>query len=80
MCEWRSFITARQEQDMVTPNVEDVIRQIATATNIPVETVSRMYEETWTEYSEGARITDYLTVLVARRVKDNLRRWQRESH
>ncbi|EDZ99541.1 conserved hypothetical protein [Burkholderia sp. H160] len=65
---------------MVTPNVEDVIKQIATATNTPEETVSRMYAETWTEYSEGARITDYLTVLVARRVRDNLRRWQRESH
>jgi hypothetical protein len=65
---------------MVTRNVEDVIKQIATATNTPEETVSRMYEETWTEYSQDARITDYLTVLVARRVRDNLRRWQRDSH
>ncbi|KXU85449.1 hypothetical protein CI15_19950 [Paraburkholderia monticola] len=65
---------------MVTRNVEDVIRQIAAATNTPEEIVAQMYRETWTEYSEGARITDYLTVLVARRVSDNLRRRQRDSH
>lgn len=65
---------------MTKRNVEDVIKQIAAATNTPEETVSRMYQETWTEYSEGARITDYLTVLVARRVRDNLRRWQQDSH
>ena len=65
---------------MTKRNVEDVIKQIAAATNTPEETVTRMYQETWTEYSEGARITDYLTVLVARRVRDNLRRWQQESH
>ena len=65
---------------MVKRNVEDVIKQIATATNTPEETVLRMYQETWTEFSEGAQITDYLTVLVARRVRDNLRRWQGESH
>jgi hypothetical protein len=38
---------------MVTRNVEDVIRQIATATNTPEETVSRMYQETWAEYSDA---------------------------
>ncbi|MBB5413361.1 MULTISPECIES: DUF3562 domain-containing protein [unclassified Paraburkholderia] len=61
---------------MVTRNVEDVIRQIAAATDTPEETVSQMYAQTWIEYSEGARITDYLTVLVARRVRDDLRRRQ----
>jgi hypothetical protein len=65
---------------MAKHNVEDVIKQIAVATNTPEDTVSRMFQETWTEYSEGARITDYMTVLVARRVKHNLRRWQQDSH
>ncbi|MGF6920097.1 DUF3562 domain-containing protein [Paraburkholderia sp. 40] len=65
---------------MVTRNVEDVIRQIAAATETPEETVSQMYAQTRIEYSEGARITDYLTVLVARRVRDDLRRRQRDSH
>ncbi|MGF6852223.1 DUF3562 domain-containing protein [Paraburkholderia sp. CI3] len=65
---------------MVTRNVEDVIRQIAAATDTPEETVSQMYAQTWIEYSEGARITDYLTVQVARRVRDDLRRRQRDSH
>ena len=65
---------------MAKHNVEDVIKQIAFATNTPEDTVSRMFQETWTEYSEGARITDYLTVLVARRVRDNLRRRQQDSH
>ncbi|WP_429283577.1 DUF3562 domain-containing protein [Paraburkholderia sp. GAS41] len=56
-----------------------MIEAIATDTNTPVETVSRMFAETWAEYSEGARITDYLSLLVARRVRENLR-WQQEMH
>jgi Protein of unknown function (DUF3562) len=66
---------------MVTPNVDnDIVKVIASDTNTPVETVSRMYEETWAEYSEDARIMDYLSVLVARRVRDNLLRWQQDTH
>jgi len=55
------------------PNVEDVVKAIASDTNTPTETVSRMFADTWAEYSEGARIMDYMTVLVARRVRENLR-------
>ena len=66
---------------MNTPHIDDdVVKGIAADTNVPLETVSRMYEETWAEFSEGARFTDYLTVLVARRVRDNLRRWQQDLH
>jgi len=66
---------------MVTPNVDDaVVKSIASDTNIPVELVLKMYKETWAVYSEGARIVDYLPVLVARRVRDNLRRWTRGMH
>ncbi|TAM07491.1 MAG: DUF3562 domain-containing protein [Paraburkholderia sp.] len=59
---------------------EFIVQSIASDTDIPLETVSRMYAETWAEYSEGARITDYLPVLVARRVRDNLRRRKHDPH
>jgi Protein of unknown function (DUF3562) len=66
---------------MLTPNIDkEIVKEIAIDTDTPVETVSRMYEETWAEYSEGAQIMDYLSVLVARRVRDNLLRWQQETH
>ncbi|HKR42780.1 MAG TPA: DUF3562 domain-containing protein, partial [Paraburkholderia sp.] len=42
---------------------EELVKAIAAETNAPMETVSRMYEETWAAYSDGARILDYLNVL-----------------
>jgi hypothetical protein len=66
---------------MATPNVDnEIVRMIAADTDTPEETVSRMFEETWAEYSEGARITDYLSVLVARRVPENLQTGKQELH
>jgi hypothetical protein len=66
---------------MATPNVDnEIVRMIAADTDTPEETVSRMFEETWAEYSEGARIMDYLSVLVARRVRENLQTWKQELH
>lgn len=66
---------------MVTPNVDvATVKSIASDANVPIEMVARMYEETWSEYSEGARIVDYLPVLVARRVRDNLRLWKQDVH
>lgn len=59
---------------MVRPNVEDVIKAIAADTNTPVEIVSKMYVATWDEFSDGARIMDYMAVLVAKHVRENLRR------
>ncbi|TCK96958.1 DUF3562 domain-containing protein [Paraburkholderia sp. BL9I2N2] len=58
---------------MAQPNAEDVIKAIAADTNTPTETVSKLYEDTWAEYSDGARVMDYMTVLVAKRVRENLR-------
>ena len=58
---------------MAQPNTEDVVKAIAADTNTPTETVSKMFSDTWAEYSDGARIMDYMTVLVARRVRENLR-------
>ena len=65
---------------MAQLNAEDVVNAIAADTNTPAETVSKMYAEAWAEYSDGARILDYLTVLVARRVRENLRSAQQNMH
>ncbi|MGF6262763.1 hypothetical protein OKW49_003691 [Paraburkholderia youngii] len=66
---------------MATPNIDsEIVKMIAADTDTPAETVSRMFAETWAEYSEGAKIMDYLSVLVARRVPDNLLRWKQEVH
>ncbi|MGF6294537.1 DUF3562 domain-containing protein [Paraburkholderia youngii] len=66
---------------MATPNIDsEIVKMIAADTDTPAETVSRMFVETWAEYSEGAKIMDYLSVLVARRVPDNLLRWKQEVH
>ena len=65
---------------MAQPNVEDVVKAIASDTNTPPETVSKMYADTWAEYSDGARIMDYLTVLVAKRVRENLRSTLEHKH
>jgi hypothetical protein len=58
---------------------EEAVIAIAADTKTPLETVSRMYAETWAEYSEGARITDYLPVLVAKRVRSALKNAARDA-
>jgi hypothetical protein len=65
---------------MAQPNAEDVVKAIAAATNTPAETVSKIYAQTWAEYSDGARILDYLLVLVAKRVRENLRGVSQDGH
>ncbi len=54
-------------------NVEEIIEAIATETHTPREIVSDLYRKTLAEYREGARILDYLAVLAAKRVRDDLR-------
>ena len=58
---------------MTLPHIEGVARAIASETMAPFETVEKMCEETWAQYSDGARIMDYLPVLVAKRVRETLR-------
>ena len=66
---------------MPTPNIDnEIIRSIAYDTDTPVDTVSIMFAETWAEYSDGAKIMDYLSVLVARRVRENISRSRQEMH
>jgi len=65
---------------MAKPNIEEVVQQIAQETSTPQETVSRMYEDTFAQYNEGAVIRDYLHVLVAKRVRENLRHSSSSKH
>ncbi|AOJ80825.1 MULTISPECIES: DUF3562 domain-containing protein [Burkholderia] len=58
---------------MVQNRIDEIVQAIASETRTPAEAVSRLYEETLAEYSEGARIRDYLAVLVAKRVRETLR-------
>ncbi|MET5013493.1 DUF3562 domain-containing protein [Burkholderia pseudomallei] len=50
-----------------------MVQAIASETPTPAEGVSRLYEETLAESREGARVRDYLPVLVAKRVRETLR-------
>jgi hypothetical protein len=66
---------------MATPNIDsEIVKMIAADTDTSAETVSRMFAETWAKYSEDAKIMDYLSVLVARGVRDNVLRWKQEVH
>ncbi|MGG1948682.1 DUF3562 domain-containing protein [Trinickia sp. NRRL B-1857] len=65
---------------MTQPNVDDLVQSIASDTGAPPETVSRMVSQTWQAFSDGARITDYLPVLVTKRVREDLRSQQRHNH
>jgi len=73
-------LAQRLESIMAQPNVEDVVRTIAADTNTSAEIVSKMYAETWDAYSDGARIMDYMAVLVAKRVRENLRSMAADRH
>ena len=59
---------------------EEIVKSIATETQTPLETVAKMYEQTWAEFSDGARVMDYLTVLVSRRVREDLRNMRKKAH
>ncbi|WP_186128864.1 DUF3562 domain-containing protein [Burkholderia gladioli] len=58
-------------------NVEEIVESIASETRMPKETVSELYEKTLAEYRDGARILDYVALLAAKRVRDDLRQQKR---
>ncbi|SAL03575.1 hypothetical protein AWB78_06630 [Caballeronia calidae] len=58
---------------MAQPSIDEIVKAIAQDFNTPSEVVLKMFEATWAEFSEGARIFDYLTVLVIKRVREDLR-------
>lgn len=50
----------------------DAIRRLADSLGKPLEVVQSLYERELERLSPDARVKDYLTVLVTRRVKDQL--------
>ncbi|CAD6526384.1 hypothetical protein LMG27952_01919 [Paraburkholderia hiiakae] len=65
---------------MKHPAAEEVVKAIANETQTPLEIVAKMYEQTWAAFSDGARVMDYLTVLVSRRVREDLRNMRKNAH
>ncbi|CAN0622880.1 conserved protein of unknown function [Burkholderia multivorans] len=61
-------------------NTEELVRAIAEDLHMSSETVSKMFSDVWTEFSDGATITDYLPLLVARRVRETLRASPSDRH
>lgn len=59
---------------------EEAVKMIATETQMPREVVAKRYEQTWAEFSDGARVMDDLTVLVSRRVREDLRNMRKKAH
>jgi hypothetical protein len=75
LCNWRPAPKnpLTREVAMVQPSIDEIVKSIASDTNTPLEVVAKMYEATWAEFSDGARIMDFLTVLVIKRVREDLR-------
>jgi len=65
---------------MARPSIDEIVKSIAQDFNAPSEIVLKMFESTWAEFSEGARILDYLTVLVIKRVREDLRKGRSAPH
>lgn len=77
---WHLFAPPQLRRSKMTqPNVDDLVQSIASDTGAPRETVSAMVSETWQAFSDGARITDYLPVLVTKRVREDLRSQGRQN-
>lgn len=58
---------------MRQPKSDEVVKEIAADTSTPAEVVEKMYDEVWEAYSKDARVTEYMQVLVAKRVREDLR-------
>ncbi|MGN6651608.1 DUF3562 domain-containing protein [Trinickia sp.] len=65
---------------MTQPNVDELAQSIASDTGVPRETVSAMVSRTWQAFSDGAHVTDYLPVLVTKRVREDLRSQREQDH
>jgi hypothetical protein len=50
-----------------------IVHEIALATNQPEKLVAHMYAVALTEYRQGARIVDYVSLFAARRVRECLK-------
>jgi hypothetical protein len=56
-----------------TRSQSEIIARIANETKMPLDVVTHDYLETWNDLSDGARVRDYLTLFVAKRVTAKLR-------
>ena len=45
---------------MAQPSIDEIVKSLAQDFNTPSEIVLKLFESTWAEFSEGARILDYL--------------------
>lgn len=54
-------------------DVAQIVHTIAEETNMPEDTVARLYADTLDTYRADARIQDYLPLFVARKVRAALR-------
>jgi hypothetical protein len=50
------------------------IEFLAQEAHVPVEEVTRLYEDEWAELEDGARITGFLAIFTTRKVREALRR------
>ena len=50
------------------------IRALAEATHHPVDEVNELYSQTFESLNSDARIKDYLIILTAKKVRDELRK------
>jgi hypothetical protein len=58
---------------MKKDDVTTIVQEIARSTKKPEQMVAALYAEALIEYKQGARIVDYVPLLAARRVRENLK-------
>jgi hypothetical protein len=67
------------ERFMTQSDTSEIVRSIAQETDMPPETVAKMYEETLREFAEGARVMNYVPLFTAKRVRAALRSTSRHG-
>lgn len=61
------------EDEMEKKRHERATEMLARDTGVPVEEISQLYQQELEKLKEGARIKDFLTLFVSRRVKELLK-------
>jgi hypothetical protein len=65
---------------MTPTDASEVVQTIASETNTSSETVSRLYADTWAEFSQDASIHDFVPLFVAKRVRAAIKAGQKQPH
>lgn len=58
---------------MTQSDTSEIVLTIAEEAQVPAETVAKMYDETVREFTQDARVLDYVSLFAAKRVRANLR-------